>query len=312
MSRLKSLLYVEKYRPKTVAECILPERIKSIFQQFVDNKEIPNLILSGLSGSGKTTVAKAMLDEMDYEYILINASAERNIDTVRTTTVDFCSTRSMEGKRKAIIFDEFDGFNQLAMAAMRGVIEEFKHVRFIFTCNFENKIMDAIKSRTTIIAFNILSDEEDALKLSLAKRIAGILKDEGKQFSLKDVAYVVNKDFPDNRRVINEIQCYSAGDSLDITNIFKEIENFDALIMMLKDKEFSQMRQWVEDNSDIDFYTLVKRLYEEMNVTKLEPESVPDLVLTLNDYETKACNAINIDIHTVAMLTTLMLQLTFK
>lgn len=312
MSRLKSLLYVEKYRPKTVAECILPERIKFIFQQMVDNKEIPNLILSGLSGSGKTTVAKAMLDEMDFEYILINASAERNIDTVRTTTVDFCSTRSMDGKRKAIIFDEFDGFNQLAMAAMRGVIEEFKHVRFIFTCNFENKIMDAIKSRTTIITFNILKDEEDALKLALAKRIAVMLKDEGKKFSLKDIAYVVNKDFPDNRRVINEIQCYSAGDSLDITNIFKEIENFDALITMLKDKEFSQMRQWVEDNSDIDFYTLVKRLYEEMNVTKLAPESVPDLVLTLNDYETKACNAINIDIHTVAMLTTLMLQLTFK
>jgi DNA polymerase III delta prime subunit len=307
-------LWVEKYRPKTIDKTILPANLKAVFQQFVDQKNVPNLLLCGKAGVGKTTVARAMLEELGCDYIIINGSMNGNIDTLRVEIKNFASTVSFAGGRKYVILDEADYLNpNSTQPALRNFMEEFsKNCGFILTCNFKNKIIDPLQSRCSVVDFTIPKEERTAMAGGFFKLVCNILETEGVKFDPKAVAEVVKKHFPDWRRVLNELQRYSATGKID-SGILTDIKqvSIKSLVKDMKDKNFTSVRKWVGENSDIDTSSFFRDLYDTSSEF-LETKSIPQLVLILADYQYKAAFVADQEINIAACLTEIMVECTFK
>ena len=302
----EQFLWVEKYRPRTIRDCILPDNLKNTFQEFVDQDNIPNMLLSGTAGTGKTTIARALCEELGCDYIIINGSEESGIVVLRTKIKDFASTVSLAGKVKVVILDEADYLNpNSTQPALRGFIEEFsKNCRFIFTCNFANRIIAPLHSRTTVIDFRLTKQDRPQMAAKFFKRVVDILNQENITHNPKVVAEIVNKYFPDYRRVLNELQRYSSSGTIDegiLVNISDA--NMKELISALREKDFKKMRTWVVNNLDNDPNVLFRKLYD---VLISEVAQVPQLVLLLADYQYKAAFVADAEINLVACLTEIM------
>ena len=305
-------LWVEKYRPRTIDECILPDDQKATFQQFLDKGEIPNMLLCGGAGMGKTTVARALCEELGTDYIVINGSMNGNIDTLRTEILGFASTVSFTGKTKVVILDEADYMNpNSTQPALRNFIEEFSsNCRFIFTCNFKNRIIAPLHSRTTVIEFKIVSADRPKIASGFFKRVMEILKHEKVEADPKSVAKLIERHFPDYRRVLNELQRYSIGGVIDEGVLINLKEaNIKDLVEALKEKDFKKMRQWVVNNIDSDPQTLFRLLYDQLTD---QVKQVPQLVLLLADYQYKAAFVADAEINLVACLTEIMAAVEFR
>ena len=314
---MADFLWVEKYRPKTIEKCILPEDIKHTFQSFLRQGEISNLLLSGTAGTGKTTVARALCEELKADYIIINGSDEgRQIDTLRTKIKSFASTVSLDkdANHKVIIIDEADYMNADSIQpALRNFIETFyKNCRFIFTCNFKNKIIPALHSRCTVIDFRISNGQKVTTAIALLDRLMDLLKEEGISADKKVVAELIQRHYPDFRRTINELQRYSVRGKIDsgILVSISEINNKE-LVRLLKEKRFSDMRKWVIQNLDKDPSSLFSNIYDVL-YKHLDSKSIPQAVLVIADYQYKSAFVADQEINLVACLTEIMAQCKFK
>ena len=307
------ILWVEKYRPKTIEDCILPESLKATFQEYVNRKEIPNLLLSGSAGVGKTTVAKALCEEVGCDYIVINGSDDSGIDVLRNKIKNYASSVSLMGGRKVVIIDEADYLNpNSTQPAFRGVIEEYaSNCSFIFTCNFKNRIMDAIHSRCTCIDFK-LNGSKAKMASAFFKRVENILEIEGVKYDKPVVAEIITKHFPDNRRILNELQRYSVGGTIDkgLLASVSDVQLTD-LIKALKSKDFANARKWVTNNLDNDPTKIYRKLYDGL-YELLQPNSVPQLVLHLAKYQHQAAFVADHEINMIACLTEIMVDCEFK
>jgi DNA polymerase III delta prime subunit len=311
---MNNTLWVEKYRPTKIEDCILPDEIKTTFQSIVDSGEIPNLLLTGSPGIGKTTVAKALCNQLDCDWLMINGSDEgRMIDTLRTTVVNYASTVSLSGGKKVIVIDEADYMNKDSVQpALRGVIEEFsKNCRFIFTCNFKNRIIPALHSRCSVVDFVISKDAKPALGMEMLENVKRILNAEGVKYEESVLVQLILKYFPDFRRVINELQKYSLNGIID-EDILKQSsdENFNELFVALKAKDFSGMRKWVAQNIDNDHVRLYRQIYDTLN-NRFEKKSIPAAVLTIADYSYKSAFVADQEVNMVACLTEMMMDCEF-
>ena len=304
-------LWVEKYRPKTIGDCILPDKLKNTFEKIVDGSELPNMLFTGTAGLGKTTVAKALCNELNLDWIIINASESGNIDTLRTKIKQFASTVSLQGGYKVVILDEADYLNaQSTQPALRGFIEEFaNNCRFILTCNFKNRIIEPLHSRCGVYEFNTTKKELADLAFQFMKRIETILETEGVSYDQKAVADLIMKHAPDWRRVLNELQRHSI---LGITsgNTTDSVESFESLFNFLKNKDFKKMRSWVAQNIDADATAIFRAVYDRMN-EKIKPESIPQLVLILADYQYKNAFVADHELNIVACMTEIMANVEF-
>jgi DNA polymerase III delta prime subunit len=298
---MEHLLWTEKFRPKTIEDCILPERLKIPFREYVNQENIPNLILSGGAGVGKTTVAKAMCEEIGCDYMIINGSDESGIDTFRTKIKNYASSVSLSGGRKVIIIDEADYLNpNSTQPALRNAIEEFaSNCSFIFTCNFKNRIIEPLHSRCAVIEFSMKNNEKAQMAGQFFKRIQMILKTENVEYDDKVVAELVKKHFPDFRRAINELQRYSKFGKID-TGVLAQIGDIaiNDVVRFLREKDFGSLRKWVATN-DVDTTTLFRKLYDEM-YDFLQPQSIPQAVIILADYSYKSAFVADQEINTVA------------
>jgi DNA polymerase III delta prime subunit len=306
-------LWVQKYRPQTVEDTILPELTKKSFQKFVDSNNIPNLLLAGSPGTGKTTAAKAMLEQLGCDYIIINAALNRGIDTVRSEISTFASSISLAGGRKYIILDEADYLTPDAQASMRNLIETFsKNCGFIFTCNFKNRIIAPLRSRLSEVDFSIEKSEKPKLAAQFFKRVLAILKNEGVDFDQKVVAKVIEKYFPDFRRILNELQKYAGNGRIDegIFADFKQ-ESIDELFNLLKEKNFTGMRKWCADNSDQDSNEIFRKIYDSAS-DKIELKSMPSVIVLLADYMYKSAFVADQEVNLVAFLTEVMMETQFR
>ena len=307
-------LWVEKYRPKVISETVLPPRLKDTFQNMVATGELPNMLFTGTAGLGKTTVAKALCNELGLDYIIINGSEEGNIDTLRTKIKQFASSISLQGGYKVVILDEADYLNpQSTQPALRGFIEEFSNnCRFILTCNFKNRIIEPLHSRCGVYEFNTTKKDMVALAASFHKRLVYILKEEGIQTDQKVSADLILKHAPDWRRVLNECQRLSIAGP-DISNGSGDIgiNNTSDLVKCLKDKDFKKMRHWVANNMDIDASTIFRSLYDGMTDT-VANRSMPQLVLILADYQYKHAFVADHELNVVACMTEIMANVEFK
>jgi len=306
-------LWVEKYRPSRIEDCILPEQVKEQFTQFISKGEVPNLLLSGSAGTGKTTIARALCNELGCDYIVINGSDEgRQIDTLRTKIKQFASAVSFEGKTKVVILDEADYMNRESVQpALRAFIETFsENCRFIFTCNYANRLIEPLHSRTTVIDFKLAPSDKPVLASKFLKRMEYILGTEGVDFSQRVLAELLNKHFPDYRRVINELQRYSVGGKIDegILSNFQEI-NAKALVESLREKDWKKMRQWIANNVDTDPQAIFRQIYD---ILLPEVKGVPHLVLLIADYQYKAAFVADQEINLTACLTEIMANVEFK
>ena len=311
---MNDILWVEKYRPQTILDCILPNELKSTFQQFVENEEIPNLLLTGTAGVGKTTVAKAMLEEIGCTYMMINGSEESGIDTLRTKIKNFASTVSMDGKRKYVILDEADYLNpQSTQPALRGFIEEFsRNCGFILTCNFRNRIIEPLHSRCSTVEFRIPNEQKPKLAMNFMKRVQDILEKENVSYNEKVVADVIGKFFPDWRRCLNELQRYSATGSID-AGILVNLSDTSVkeLVSFVKDKDFKSCREWVVHNLDNDPHRIYRRIYDNLS-GNVSDSSIPHCVLILGDYSYKSAFVADQEINLLACLTEMMTSVQFK
>ena len=309
-------LWVEKYRPKTIQECILPQSIKDTFQQFVEKGEIPNLLLSGPAGCGKTTIARALCEQLGADYIIINGSDEgRFLDTVRNQAKNFASTVSLAatGTHKVIIIDEADNTTHDVQLLLRANIEAFyNNCRFIFTCNYKNKIIEPLHSRCAVVEFSIKGKEKQEIAAEFFKRLNFILDTERCESDKKVLAELINKHFPDWRRVLNECQRYSAGGAIDsaILAEFSDV-NVNDLIKKLKAKSFPEVRKWVVSNLDNDPSVLLRRLYDGLLIS-LEGPSIAAAVLIIARYQYQIAFVADQEINLLAALTEIMCECEFK
>lgn len=308
-----TFLWVEKYRPQTVAETILSDNLKSTFQKIVESKEIPNMLFTGTAGTGKTTVARALCNELDLDYILINGSEEGNIDTLRTKIKQFASSVSLQGGYKVVILDEADYLNaQSTQPALRGFIEEFaNNCRFILTCNFKNRIIEPLHSRCSVYEFNTSKKDLQGLCAQFLKHIGKILDNEGIGYDQMVLVDLIMKYVPDWRRVLNELQRYSISGRIDagiLVNLSDK--SFDDLFSYLKSKDFKKMRQWVVNNIDTDASSIFRGIYDRM-IDKVKPQSVPQLVLILADYQYKNAFVADMELNVVACMTEIMANVEF-
>ena len=314
MNHVKEYLWVEKYRPKTIDECILPESIKSTFKSMVDSGESQNLLLSGSAGCGKTTIAKALCNELDTDNIIINCSEDGNIDTLRTKIRNFASTVSLSGSKKIVILDEFDYSNaQSTQPALRGFIEEFSNnCRFILTCNFKNRIIEPLHSRCTSINFSVPKKEKPKMATQFMERVKYVLDKEGIPYEEKVVAELIMKHFPDFRRVLNELQRYSIAGSIDVGILTQigEIHIKD-LVEHMKSKDFTNARKWAVDNLDNSPSELFRKVYDGL-YDHLAPSSIPQAVLILAEYQYKSAFVADQEINLVACIVELMMGCEFK
>ena len=309
---MEHLLWTEKYRPQTVEDCILPDRLKKPFQEYVNQKEIPNLLLSGGAGVGKTTIAKAMCNEIGCDFMVINGSDESGIDTFRTKIKNYASSMSLSGGRKVIIIDESDYLNpNSTQPALRNAIEEFaSNCSFIFTCNYKNRIIDPLHSRCAVIDFGLKNGEKAKMAAAFFKRIQTILQSESVDADDKVLAELIKKHFPDFRRVLNELQRYSQFGKID-TGILTQIADvsIDELTKSISSKDFASIRKWVAAH-EIDSTVLYRKLYDSL-YDVLKPQSIPQAVIILADYQYKAAFVADQEINTVACLTELMVSCEF-
>jgi DNA polymerase III delta prime subunit len=307
-------LWVEKYRPQKIDECVLPESLKETFKQYVAQGELPHFLLSGTAGIGKTTIAKALCNEIGAEYIMINGSEESGIDTLRVKIKGFASTVSLTDSPKVIIIDEADYLQaNSTQPALRSFIEEFSsNCRFIFTCNFKNRILEAIHSRCACIDFKIDPKDKQVLLGTFFKRATTILKQEGIEFDQKVVAELITKHFPDYRRVLNELQRYSVSGKIDsgiLVNMSEE--SFKDLIKLMKEKDFTNVRKWVGKHSDSDTVALFREFYDTAT-SFMVAESIPQMVLILADYQYKAAFVADHELNIMAAMTEVMADCKFK
>ena len=313
---MNDFLWVEKYRPTKVDECILPENVKNTFQSFIGQGEIPNLLLSGTAGVGKTTIAKALCTELGADYYVINGSDEgRFLDTVRNQAKNFAATVSLtsESKHKVLIIDEADNTTPDVQLLLRASIEEFqKNCRFIFTCNFKNKIIEPLHSRTTVIDFNVRGKSKQQLAEDFFKRCLDILDKENVPHTKKVVAEVVNKYFPDFRRTLNELQRYASTGGID-TGILATLgdANITTLVEYLKHKKFNDVKKWVNQNLDSDPISIMRKLYDNLSKV-VDGPSVAAAVLIIAEYQYKSAFVVDQEINLLACLTQIMLECNFK
>jgi len=297
---MNNFLWTEKYRPRNISNTILPDDLKSTFDDFIKNG-IPNLLLSGGPGVGKTTTAKAMLDQVGSDYMVINGSMNGGIDTLRNDIKSYASTVSLNGKRKFVILDEADYLNpQSTQPALRNFMEEYsKNCGFILTANYKNRIIEPLHSRCSVIEFLISKQDKPVLANSFLKRVQDILKEENVDYDKKAVVELIIKHFPDWRRIINELQRYSSSGKIDVGILTQMSDgSFNTLVQALKKKEFNQMRKWVAENLDNDPTTIYRKLYDTCN--------------TIADYQYKNAFVADHEINLVACLTTLMIECEFK
>ena len=312
---MSNLLWVEKFRPASIDECVLPVEIKNVFQNIVDTGEVPNLLLTGTSGIGKTTVAKALCNQLGCDWLMINGSNEgRMIDTLRTTITNYASTVSFSGGKKIIIIDEADYMNKESVQpAMRGLIEEFSNnCRFFFTCNYKNKILPALQSRCSVIDFRIKREDKPELAQKFSEIAMKLLDSESITYKPDVVAKLVVRYFPDFRRVLNELQNNAVSGQIDASILeASSNENLNQLIGFLQEKDFTQMRKWVAQNIDNDHVGLYRQVYDSLFL-KLKKQSVPDAVLIIADYSYKSAFVADQEINMVACLTELMMNSEFN
>jgi len=303
-------LWVEKFRPKTIADCILPEEYKKTFQSYVDRKEIPHLILCGSAGVGKTTVAKALCDEVGCDFLMINGSDESGIDTFRMKIKNYASSMSLMGGKKVIIIDEADYLNpNSTQPAMRAAMEEFAHnCTFIMTCNYKNRIIEPLHSRCAVIEFRIRNEDKPKMASMFMKRAANILKEEKVPFEPAVLAEVVKKHFPDFRRVLNELQRYSASGKID-TGILANVADVSLaeLVKTLKEQNFSGMRKWVADNGNDDPVRLYRKIYDSL-YDIMDKSTIPNAVLILARYQYQAAFCADQELNLTACLTEIMVE----
>ena len=313
MKDLDSMIWVEKYRPKAVADCVLPKSLKAAFTNIVKDGKIPNMLFCGSAGTGKTTVAKAICNELDLDYIIINGSMDANMELLRTKIKQFASTVSFGNQSKVIILDEADYLNPQVQASLRGFIEEFSgNCRFILTCNFKNRIIEPLHSRCSGYDFSIPKGERPTLAGEIFARSCYILDQESIPYNKAAVAQLIEKHFPDFRRVLNEMQRYSISGEIDAGILVNSNDqNIKAVVELLKNKDFGGMRKWVADNMDMESHVIFRALYDNSN-EYIEPNSIPQLVITLGEYQYKAQLVADVELNTVACLTELMAQLQWK
>ena len=313
-AKANEVLWVERYRPQVIADTILPEKTKAMFKKFVDDDNVPNLLLTGGPGVGKTTIAKAMLEELGCDYKIMNGSLNVNIDAIRYDISTYASAVSLQGGRKYVIFDEADYLNAAnVQPALRNFIEEYSaNCGFIFTCNFKNRIIQPLRSRLSEVDFSIETSERPKLAMQFMKRVVQILEQENVEYDQNVVAKVIQKHFPDFRRVLTELQSYAASGKID-EGIFVNLkqESVDELFNLLKAKDFTNMRKWVAKNSDQDMNEMFRRIYDAMG-DKVEMRSQPGFVVTLADYQYKANFVADLEVNMVAFLTEIMIETSFK
>lgn len=310
----KDFLWVERYRPRKIQDTILPNKLKDVFKEIVASGKLPNMLFTGTAGLGKTTVARAICDELGYDYIVINGSEEGNIDTLRGKIKRFASTVSLSGDLKVVILDEADYLNpQSTQPALRGFIEEFSdNCRFILTCNFKNRIIEPLHSRCGVYEFNTTKKEMAQLCGQFMERLATILNEEGVTYNKDLIAQLIMKHAPDWRRVINECQRYSIGGQLESTVLNNDASgNYESLFKSLKDKDFKKMRSWVAQNVDVDVSAIFRQIYDNM-YEKVDSSSIPQLVLILADYQYKNAFVADHELNIVACMTEIMANVEFK
>ena len=312
---MDTFLWVEQYRPKTVSDCILPQNLKNTFAEFVKQGNVPNIILSGGPGVGKTTIARAVLDEIGATYMFINGSEESGIDVLRTKIKNFASTVSLEGGRKYLILDEADYLNpQSTQPALRGFIEEFhKNCGFILTCNYKNRLIEPLHSRCSVIDFTIPKSEKASLASEFMEAVENILlHTEEIEYDRKALAEVIQRHFPDWRRVLNELQRYSVSGKIDAGILIDMAEiNIKELMQFMKNKEFTNVRRWVVNNLDMDHVRLYRSIYDSL-YTFLDHSSIPHVVVILGEYQYKSAFSADQEINLLACLTEIMARGKFK
>lgn len=309
--KLNNMVWAEKFRPKTVDEAILPESTRKVVLDAIANGNVPHLLLCGTAGTGKTTLARAIANQMNADLLFVNASLE-GIDTIRTKVIQFSSSVSFSGGLKVVLFDEFDGASTVSQQSLRGIIEEFPNTRFFFTCNFKNKVIDAIHSRCVVIDFKTSKSEDAKLQSKFFKRLCDILASENVTFSKPVVAELVKKFYPDFRRTLNELQRYSSSGEIDAGILLNQSETEIAqLIDHLKKKNFTEMRKWVGMNPDIDPQTLFRSLYDQAAVL-MEPKCIPSIIILLADYSYKSSMVADPQIIVAACLTEVMVGATWN
>ena len=311
---MEQFLWVEQYRPRDIESCVLPKTLKDSLQSFVDEETLPNLIFSGSPGVGKTTAARAMVEQIGATYMFINGSEESGIDVLRNKIKNFASTVSLEGGKKYLILDEADYLNpQSTQPALRGLIEEFhNNCGFILTCNYKNRIIPALQSRCSVIDFIIPNAEKVKLAQQFFKRVESILLEQNIKYDNRVVAEVINKHFPDWRRVLNELQRYSVSGNIDagiLVNI-SEI-NIKELMVAMKNKEFTNVRRWVVDNLDNDPVRIFRHIYDNL-YDVMDSSSIPHAVVILGEYQYKSAFVADQEINMLACLTEIMARAKFK